>query len=166
MTDTKTFTAKLAHNAEVLFKSGSSWVVIIGAAAIGYFQNLSADDRKALEAAFPVLQGWMPLLALAATFIGAKLKPSNAISSQTKALLEELIRLRMDAEIARRGVQAPTVTPLAERRITPRAVPDPVIEAIRAVAPSATPATLQAALRMLRSGRADFDPITYPQEGS
>ena len=133
-----TFWDRVRNNAEIAAKSGSSYVVIIAGILAALYASLTTGQQTQLVEAFPFLKGWAPAVTVVIAFIATKLKPSDTVSAQTKAMLSELATLRLNAYLRAHGaVEIPVATtPLA---ITPTIVPVPVaMPAALPVAPAVT----------------------------
>ena len=95
---------------------------------------MSAAQQTTLVETLPFLKGWTPVITLLVAFIVAKLKPSNAVSTQTQQLLDEIARLRLNVFLRSAGsaeLPTPTPTPVAVPTILPVAVPtQPVAESV------------------------------------
>jgi hypothetical protein len=167
---TQTFTQKLAHQAEITFRSGSTYVVLAIATAVGIFNAMDASQQAALLGTFPFLKGWGGVISAVALFLGTRIKPSNAISTQTAALVQQLERAKLNDWLKKNGVpplpdeSSPTEPVLVPSLPAPPpiyAVPpsppptppeDPGIVALRAIAPEAHDDRLALALKTLRGG--------------
>ena len=129
--EVQTFQQKVAHNAEVAIKSGSTWVVLVAGTLLTLYTSLDDAQKATLLSQFPILSGWTPVITAVAVFLVAKLKPSSAVSSDTKALIDEVARLRMNDFLRKQG--APELP-------TPPPTPLPVAPATMAtIAPPAAP---------------------------
>lgn len=145
------YTDKILQNAEVALKSGSTYVVLVAGILGALYASMTTAQQTAFVEAWPILKGWTPAISVVITFIVAKLKPSDTISSSTKSMIEELARLRMNAFLRDRGsaelpaplqatlpvsvpIVAPVVTVLEAALPEPSAPIEPPIEP-----PPATP---------------------------
>lgn len=168
----KTFTEKLAHNAETTFRSGSTYVALAIATAVGLYNSLDETQREAILGAFPFLSGWGGVITAVAAFLATKLKPSDSVSTQTASLLEEVARLRLNEYLRSKGVAvvpapvappppAPAPVPIVDfEETTLAALPeppapsaDPLLDTMRAAYPHRSVEELQRALAFLRTGR-------------
>ena len=129
-----TFAERVRNNAEVMLKSGSTYVVLIAGLLAALYLTMTTAQQTQLVEAWPVLKGWTPAISVVVAFIATRLKPSNTVSAQTQAMLSELATLRLNAFLRSRGAAEIPVamTPLP---ITPTVVPVPV--AMPAVMPVA-----------------------------
>ena len=125
----QTFLEGITHNAEVALKSGSTYVVLIFGALAAMFEGLNAQQQQALLASFPLLSGYTPIIAAIATYVVTRLKPSSAVSTQTQALIDEIIRLKTNPVLAAAGqptIPEPAKIPVpAEGIVAPIVVPKP-----------------------------------------
>ena len=103
----QTFVEGIAHNAEVAAKSGSTYVVVIFGALAALFAGLNPQQQAALLSSFPFLDGYVPIIAAVVAFLVTKLKPSSAVSSQTQALIDEILRLKTNPVLIAAGL--PTI---------------------------------------------------------
>lgn len=135
-----TYGDKVSQNAEIAIKSGSTWVVAVFGLLGGIYASLSVAQQAQLVEQFPFLHGWTPIVTLVVAFLVAKLKPSNAVSASTQALIDEVARLRLNSFLRARGsteLPPPAAAPLPA---VPSVVPVPAI-----VTPQVPPETLVAA---------------------
>lgn len=120
-----TFSQRVSNNAEVMLKSGSTYVVVVAGILAALYASLTTAQQTQLVEALPFLKGWSPAVTVVIAFIATKLKPSNTVSTQTQAMLSELAALRLNAFLRAHGsVELPV--PAAPLPVTPTVVPVPV----------------------------------------
>ena len=118
----QTFVEGIAHNAEVAAKSGSTYVVVIFGALAALFAGLNPQQQAALLSSFPFLDGYVPIIAAVVAFLVTKLKPSSAVSSQTQALIDEILRLKTNPILVGAGlptIPSPPTIPVPAASISP-----------------------------------------------
>ena len=98
-----TFSDKVANNAEIALKSGSTYVVLVAGILGALYASMSTAQQTQLVEAWPVLRGWTPVITVVVAFIVTKLKPSNTVSAATQTMLTELATLRLNAFLRARG---------------------------------------------------------------
>lgn len=121
----QTWQQKFAHQLEVTFRSGSTYVVLIIGTLATIYTTLTDAQQTALLNTLPFLKGYTPIVGAIAAFLVTKLKPSSAISTQTQDFINEVARLRMNALLKAAG-QAEIPAPAAAMTLP---IPVPVIAA-------------------------------------
>lgn len=130
------WTQRLAHQVEVVFRSGSTYVGLIVAALAGFYMQLDADTQAKILAMFPFLKGWGGVITLVLPVLIARLKPSNAVSTQTAALIEAAARARFNEWLAAHGYP-PLPADMPVPGPAPVPAPAPVEPVVVAPAPPA-----------------------------
>lgn len=171
-----TFQARLAHQLEATFRSGSTYVVLVIGILASIYASMSDAQQAALLSTFPFLKGYTPIVGAIAAFLATRAKPSNAVSTQTQALIAEVTRLRMNMLLKAAGqpeipapeahaaalpaIPIPAPPIVAPAPIPPPPAPpppDPALAQLQAIEPAAPDYALEAALKLLRSSRRTVD---------
>jgi hypothetical protein len=122
------FAHRFAVNAEAQLKSGSTWAAGAFAVLIGVVAAWP-DLGNAIDM-IPGLHGYGLPLAGFVVVLGAKFRPSGAMTSQTQAMVAEIARLRMNEWLRAHG--APEIPAPAATALPP--IPLPVVPAVPAAA--------------------------------
>lgn len=118
-----TWQQRFLHQLELTFRSGSTYFVVGAGILWGAFRTMipEADQLRLIES-IPILKGWGPIIIMVGGFIASRAKPSTAVSSQTRAMLDEIAQLRM-AEWARSQGINPATLPASVKPSPAVAVP-------------------------------------------
>lgn len=118
----QTWQQRLAHQIEVTFRSGSTYVGIAVAIAVGLYQGATPAQQAAILDMFPFLRGWGGVISALLPIVVARLKPSNAVSTQTQAAISEALRAKLNDYLIAHG--APPLPPgsVVGSVVTPPAV--------------------------------------------
>ncbi len=169
----QTFQQRLAHQIEVVFRSGSTYVVLGFGAFAALVAGLSTDAIASLTASVPFLKPYPAIISAIAIYFATRLKPSGAVSTQTQAFIDEITRLRLNVALKAAGqpeIPAPPAAAALPVSVPPAVLPDitlppavieppppppvdPLIELLRQFDPTMSDDTAVAMVKAYRSGR-------------